>query len=271
MKKMLLFLRYDGTNYHGWQVQPDAVTIQQKVQDAIEKVTGVRAGVSGCSRTDAGVHARMYACAFETESKITAFKFPLALNAYLPRDIVVYKCSEVPLDFHPRYHAVAKKYCYRFLADRHSNPFWDRYTHQVYVKMDVDKMNEASKLFIGTHDFSAFCSVKSDKDDNTRTIFESEVVVSDAIYNSGEIISFNVKGDGFLYNMVRIMAGTLLEVGKSNIQSVDIASIIEKRNRENAGKTLPAKGLMLDEVFYDINYWTDKYNVNGGLFFGKKE
>lgn len=153
MARLLLALRYLGTRYHGWQVQPNAPTIQETVQDAVESVTGVRSGVTGCSRTDAGVHAEMYCCAFDTESRLRGREMVKALNARLPRDIAVYGCREVPETFHPRYAASGKRYVYRFWNAPERNPFWEERACQVRRPLEVERMDAAARDFLGTHDF----------------------------------------------------------------------------------------------------------------------
>ena len=245
MARIKLTLRYDGTAYHGWQVQPNAVTVQQVLQDAIERITGVRSGVTGCSRTDAGVHAKMFCCAFDTASALRGDKLCNALNAVLPRDVSVYDATEVPDAFHPRYDAKGKRYCYQIYNGRHRDPFYDGYAVHVNRPLDDEALDRAAKAFLGTHDFAAFCASGSSVEDTVRTVTQADVV------RKGDLVCFYVAADGFLYNMVRIMAGTLLDTASGRIDPETIGDIVASADRDRAGVTAPACGLFLDEVFYE--------------------
>lgn len=245
MRRLLLTLRYDGTAYHGWQVQPNAITVQQTLQDAIEAVTGVRSGVIGCSRTDTGVHAEMFCCTFDTESKISENRFPAALNMHLPEDIGVYECREVPRDFHPRYMAKGKRYTYRVWNAYTRNPFVDRYVTRNTLSLDAQWLHTIAQQFIGTHDFSAFCSAGADTEDHIRT------VASFSVKREGEMVLFTVEANGFLYNMVRIMVGTLLDIAAGRLPAETIALALETGDRQKAGATAPAAGLCLEKVLYE--------------------
>ncbi len=247
MRRLLLTLRYDGTGYHGWQVQPRVMTVQQALQDAIQAVTGVRAGVIGCSRTDAGVHADMFCCTFDTESRIPVERFPLALNQHLPADIAVYRCEEVASDFHPRYQARGKRYRYHIWNDHCRNPFWDRYALRRTGHLDEEMLNKAAKAFVGTHDFAAFCAAGADTaaDDTVRTVQMAQV------QRQGDLLTFTVEADGFLYNMVRIMVGTLLDIAAGVRPSDAIETALNTKKREDAGFTAPALGLFLERVYYE--------------------
>ena len=244
MARLLLALRYLGTRYHGWQVQPNAPTIQETVQDAVESITGVRSGVTGCSRTDAGVHAEMYCCAFDTESRLRGREMVKALNARLPRDIAVYGCREVPADFHPRYMAAGKRYVYRIWNAPARNPFWQGYALHRQRRLDERRMDEAAAAYCGTHDFTAFCSAGSAVEDRVRTVRRC------GVSRQGDLVTFTVEADGFLYNMVRIMVGTLLDMDAGRIPWDALPAILLSRDRDRAGATAPACGLYLDEVFY---------------------
>lgn len=244
MRRLLLTLRYDGTAYHGWQVQPNAATVQETLQDAIEALTGTRAGVIGCSRTDTGVHADMFCCTFDTETAIAVERIPLALNMHLPEDIAVYACKEVAHDFHPRYAACGKRYTYRVWNTHCRNPFWDRYAVRHTVMLDAEKLNRFAQDFVGTHDFSAFCAAGADTTDAVRTVTAFEV------RRAGDLVTFSVQANGFLYNMVRIMVGTLLDMAAGRLPEDAILTALEKKDRSFAGATAPAKGLRLEEVFY---------------------
>ena len=246
MARILLTLRYDGTAYHGWQVQPNGVTVQQTLQDAIEKVTGVRSGVIGCSRTDAGVHADMFCCTFDTASGLRGDKLCSALNYHLPKDVAVYAARQVAEDFHPRYAARGKRYIYRIWNGPQRHPVYDRYAIHQKRPLDVDKMHRAAQDYVGRHDFAAFCGADSDVQGSTeRTIHACSVT------RQGELVAFIVEGDGFLYNMVRIMAGTLLEIEAGRLPEGCIPGILASRDRSRAGQTAPARALCLAEVFYD--------------------
>ena len=247
MRRLLLTLRYDGTHYHGWQVQPGVVTVQQVLQDAIQSVTGVRAGVIGCSRTDSGVHANMFCCTFDTESAVPIERMPLALNQHLPSDVAVYRCEEVALDFHPRYLAQGKRYCYHIWNDPCRNPFWDRYALRRTGRLNEQLLNRAAAAFVGTHDFAAFCAAGADTaaEDTVRTVSKAEVK------RDGKLVTFTVEADGFLYNMVRIMVGTLLDIAAGALPPDAIETALETGRREDAGFTAPALGLFLEKVYYE--------------------
>lgn len=245
MQRLLLTLRYDGTAYHGWQVQPNGVTVQERLQDAIEAVTGVRSGVIGCSRTDAGVHADGFCCTFDTESALRGDKMIGALNANLPDTIAVYRCVETADDFHPRYASRGKRYVYRVWNAPYRNPFWEPYAvHQRRV-LDEQTLHQAAQRFIGTHDFAAFCASGSSVTDTVRTVTDFSVE------RNGDMVTFSVTANGFLYNMVRIMVGTLLDIAFGKLTPDSITQALEQQQRQLAGATAPAKGLCLQEVYYD--------------------
>lgn len=252
MRNLLITLRFDGQAYHGWQVQPNGVTVQQRVQDAVEAVTGVRSAVTGCSRTDAGVHAMMYCCNFRTEHTIPAERLTYALNAHLPRDIAVYGCQEVPLEFHARYDCKGKEYVYRIWNSRVRNPFWEgRALHYPYA-IDVAYLNRQAQDFVGRHDFSAFCAAGGSVEDHVRTVRAARVE------RRGEIVSFHVEADGFLYHMVRIMAGTLLSLEQGKLCSGAIPELLGGLDRSGAGITAPSQGLYLNRVFYEAAGWPEE-------------
>ncbi len=254
MRNIILHLAFDGTNYHGWQVQNNAVTVQQTVQNAIEKVFGLRYPLTGCSRTDAGVHANDYVCNFFTDRALDCEAIKRALNANLPKDIAVTACRETDEGFHVRYCATGKEYVYKIWNAPVRNPFCLGYTLFYPRKLDTDLLDEAAGKFCGTFDFAAFQSINAESrhrpskgeplSDTVRTIFESQVT------RDGDMVEFRVHGDGFLYNMVRIMTGTLLFVAQGKISPCDIGDIIASRDRHSAGPTAPACGLYLNRVFY---------------------
>lgn len=245
MPRILLTLRYDGTAYHGWQVQPNARTVQETLQDAIEAVTGIRAGVIGCSRTDAGVHADMFCCTFDTDSPLRGNKLASALNFHLPPDVAVYSATEVASDFHPRYDARGKRYVYRIWNGAQRHPIYARYALHRNRPLDVAQLDAAAKAYVGTHDFAAFCAAGSDVQDTVRTVRHASVE------RQGDMVLFTVEADGFLYNMVRIMVGTLLDVADGRIDTDRLDAIIDSGDRSQAGATAPAVGLCLQRVFYE--------------------
>ena len=244
MRHLMLILQYRGTNYCGFQVQPNGVSVAQVVQDAIETVFKRRWPVKGCSRTDAGVHANHFVLAFFTDAPIPCDAVVRALNIHLPPDVAVLDCREVPEGFHPRYDCTGKRYLYQIWNSPVKNPFLTDLALYHKYRLDLPRMQQAADRFVGTHDFSAFCSAGSTVQDTVRTITEASIA------RSGEMVAISVTGSGFLYNMVRIMVGTLLEVGVGAILPEEISGIIESRDRSRAGATAPPHGLYLDMVFY---------------------
>lgn len=246
MRNLALTIRYVGTNYHGFQVQKNAVTVCQTLQDALEKVIGERCDVKGCSRTDAGVHANKFVLSIKTENTIICKGLVFALNAVLPDDIAVVGCYEEEAEFHARYSCKGKRYIYKIYNSRLPDPFIHNRSYRYPVPLDVDTMNTAAASFIGIHDFSAFCTLDNYNKDKSkiRTIYDCSVKKED------DLITISVTGDGFLYNMVRILCGTLIYVGAGKIEPNNIPEIIKKGDRTLAGPTLPPQGLYLDEVYY---------------------
>lgn len=244
MRNLLLTLSFDGTSYCGWQIQPNGETVQQRIQDACSIINGEATNVTGCSRTDSGVHANNFCCTFKTQKDISCEKFIYALNGNLPDDIAVKSCREVSESFHPRYDCTKKEYTYRIYNSRLKDPFEYKYSLQYKRPIDENLLDEAAKKFIGTYDFKGFCSAGSSVDSTVRTIYNADVK------RYGDMIVFSVCGNGFLYNMVRIMTGTLLAVAENKISKDDIVNIILSGDRNNAGITAPAKGLFLNKVYY---------------------
>lgn len=244
MTRLLLTLRYNGAAFHGWQVQPNAVTVQEVLQDAIEKLAGVRSGVIGCSRTDAGVSAEMFCCSFDTDFPLRGEKLCAALNAHLPREIAVYDVREVAPDFHPRYNARGKRYVYRIWNGRQRHPLWEGRAWHINRPLDEEAMNATASLLVGRHDFAAFCSAGSSVEDTVRTVSRAEVT------REGDLITFTVEADGFLYNMVRIFIGTLVDVAEGRLTATELQEALRTGNRELAGRTAPPDGLILQQVFY---------------------
>ena len=245
MRNLMLTLRYRGTNYHGFQVQKNGITVCQVVQDAVEKVFGSRLDVKGCSRTDAGVHANAFVLTLRTQSPIPCDRVIQAMNVHLPGDVAVRDCREAPEDFHPRYSCTGKRYLYQFHNSRVRDPFLENLALLVRTPLQEDVMGRAAEALVGTHDFSAFCAAGGSVEDKVRTIRECRVT------RQGELVTLSVTGDGFLYHMVRIMAGTLLEVSAGRIAPEELPEILSSRDRSRAGPTAPPWGLYLDEVFYD--------------------
>lgn len=244
MRNLLLTLSYDGSNYHGWQVQKNAPTVQQTLCDAWEKISGKRENITGCSRTDSGVHANMFCCSLKTDSGFEEGSVIRALNAGLPFDIAVSECRETPEDFHPRYSCVSKQYIYKIWNAPVRNPFLTKHALHYKYELDEELLNAEAARFIGQHDFSSFCASGSSVEDNTRNLMAASVS------RSGNEVIFSFEANGFLYNMVRIMAGTLLEIAQGKIERESIAEIIQSKNRKNAGATAPAHALYLNRVNY---------------------
>lgn len=246
MRNFLLTIRFLGTPYVGWQVQKNGISVMEKVQDAIEKVTGVRSDVKGCSRTDSGVHANMYCLSFKTESTIPTEKLPIALNRKLPDAITVMSCEEKTMDFHARYNCLGKEYLYKIHCSRFRDPFLHQLVLEYPRPLNVRAMQAACVHFEGTHDFRSFCSIRTDQEDTTRTLWWVKVE------KNGEMLEVRVAGDGFLFNMVRIIIGTLLWVGSGVLSPEDVLRIRESKERDYAGMTAQAYGLYLNRVFYNF-------------------
>lgn len=265
MRRIMLTVAYDGTNYHGWQLQDNGDTIEEELIRAIERVTGVcgdAVTLIGGSRTDAGVHALCNVAVFDTESRIPGEKFSYALNAHLPEDIRVVKSEEVAADFHPRKMDTVKTYEYRIYNAEFPLPTKRLYSHFSYTVYDIEKMRQAAKYIEGEHDFTSFCTVGAQVDSKVRTVYSCEVITEGNVGKNaeenteqksrqnagkkpGQDIIIRVAGNGFLYNMVRIIAGTLMEVGRGQIDANDIPAIIDAKDRSKAGPTAPACGLTL--------------------------
>ncbi|MEQ8196558.1 MAG: tRNA pseudouridine(38-40) synthase TruA [Clostridiaceae bacterium] len=244
MKNVRLLIEYDGTEFYGWQKQKSERTVCETIESVIREVTGEETKLIGCSRTDSGVHARGFVAAFKTESSIPSERFQYAINARLPEDVVILSSEEVPLEFHPRFQAKGKTYCYIIFNRRSPIAIGRNYNCLVKEKLNTEKMKEACRYFEGTHDFKAFMSSGSSVKTTVRTIWNISVEkVSDEI-------KIYVTGDGFLYNMVRIIAGTLLMVGEEKISPEFIIEIIKSGDRNKAGKCMPSSGLYLEKVFY---------------------
>lgn len=239
MRRIMLTVAYDGTAYNGWQVQPNGITIEGELNRALKELLGEDISVIGASRTDAGVHALCNMAVFDTESRILPEKIAPALNARLPEDIRVQRSVEVAPDFHPRRCNTKKTYEYRIYMGKYENPIGRQYAHFVYVPLDVEKMEKAAGYLVGEHDFKSFCVAKAQVLTTVRTLYGIE------IKKEGNYLTIRVSGSGFLFNMVRIIAGTLLEVGKGKLAPEQVKEILEAKDRQAAGPTAPARGLTL--------------------------
>lgn len=244
MRRIRLIVSYDGTNYCGWQKQPNGITIEEVLNNAISKLTGEEIEITGASRTDSGVHAYGNVAVFDTNARMATDKFAFAINQRLPDDIRIQYSDEVEAGWHPRKNDCIKTYTYRILNRKIDIPTERLYAHFCYFNLDVEKMREASGYFIGTHDFTSFCSQKSQASSPVRTIFSLEVLQDE------DMITVVIRGDGFLYNMIRIIAGTLIKVGMGVYPPSHIQEIMKAKNRKLAGQTMPAKGLTLVEIEY---------------------
>jgi len=243
-----LKLSYLGTNYSGWQLQNNVPTIQGEIQKAVEKIFCMPFAVNGCSRTDAGVHALEYVCAFKDAPDFDIKKLPVALNTYLPYDISVLDAVEVPYDFHPRYSVVKKEYIYRIYNSKIRNPFI--YGREHIYKHHINEIicNSLANECVGTYDFASFMASGSSITDTVRTIYSFDV------FREGNSIVFKVCGNGFLYNMVRIMVGTVIDSFEGKIK-IPMKELILAKDRKLAGQTMPACGLYLNKTFYDREYF----------------
>ncbi|MBQ6442179.1 MAG: tRNA pseudouridine(38-40) synthase TruA [Lachnospiraceae bacterium] len=244
MKRILLIVAYDGTEYCGWQIQPNGVTIEAVLNRELTRLLGEEIKVIGASRTDAGVHAMGNVCVFDTDTRIPPEKISYALNQSLPEDIVVQQSKEVAADFHPRKCESRKTYEYRILNRAMRDPNCRRNTYFYHWELDTDAMQEAASYLVGEHDFQSFCSPATEAETTVRTIYALTVE------KEGDLITIRITGNGFLYNMVRIIAGTLLEVGNGKRKPEEIAEILEKKDRSATGPTAPACGLTLMEIAF---------------------
>ncbi len=246
MRNLLLTISYDGSAYHGWQVQNNALTVQQVFQEAAARVLGSCSDLKGCSRTDTGVHARMFCISMKTEHTIPCPRLVDALNHFLPADIAVQSCREVPESFHARYSCKGKEYEYRIWNARVRDPFLRQRAYHYYYPLDLERMNQAAAFFVGSHDFSGFCTSDSRERENmVRTLTKSQW------RREGQMVLYTVAGDGFLYNMVRILVGTMLYVSQGKLQPQDMPRLLTSGDRTLAGPTAPPQGLYLNQVFYE--------------------
>ena len=245
MKRVKLIVAYDGTAYCGWQVQNNGETIESVLNRHLSALTGELITVTGASRTDSGVHALGNVAVFDTESRIPAEKFSFALNARLPQDIRIQDSCEVPLDFHPRRCVSTKTYEYRILNRQFELPLERNTAYFFFKELDLDKMRQAASYLVGEHDFKSFCSVHTQALSTVRTIYSIDVE------KEGDLILIRVKGNGFLYNMVRIIAGTLIQAGIGEFEAEHVKYMLEALDRQAASRTAPARGLRLVEIQYE--------------------
>lgn len=246
LKRILFTIAYDGSDFFGWQKQPDENirTVQGEFEKALGRFFKKNVECIGASRTDRGVHAMGQRAVIDIDTTVPTEKFPLALHSFLPEDISVVKAEDVSEEFHPRYDCVKKTYQYKIYNGKYRNPICRKYSEYCHVFLDEKKMNEVSKTFIGTHDFKAFAASGNSSKTTVRTIFDIDVK------REGEFVVITVTGDGFLYNMIRIMAGTLMLAGTGKLDFDGLLKIIESRDRTKAGKTAGPNGLTLMEINY---------------------
>ncbi len=245
MRNICLTIQYDGTGLHGWQRQNDAMTIQQLMEDAVLALTGENVHIVGCGRTDAGVHALAYVCNFHTQASIPDESFPAAMNTKLPACVRVISANTVVDAFHAQFDVVRKRYIYKIQTAKIPNVFLSPYTWHCPYVLDIGKMQIAASHFIGEHNFEAFCASGATVTSFVRTIYALSVTK-----DADGVITIDVCGNGFLYNMVRIIAGTLVSVGSGKINAEDIPQIIESRDRTRAGMTAPPHGLYMAGTEY---------------------
>jgi len=243
-RNLLLKIQYDGTNYHGYQIQPEAMTVQKVIEDSLSSITKEQVKINGCSRTDAGVHAVEYACSFNTSFPIPAERLPIVLNGRFPKDIKALSCEEMPQEFHARFDTKAKTY--RYVINTQSDPdvFGRNYEWQLKKELDIDKMKQAAECFIGEKDFSSFMTSGTEVATAVRTVYSLEVV------DKSPKVEIYIRANGYLYNMVRIITGTLVNVGLGKYDSEYVNEIFKAKNRNLAGPTAPAQGLALFKVEY---------------------
>ena len=256
MKRVRMVVAYDGTAYRGWQLQPNGITIEQVLNRELTALLKEPISVIGASRTDSGVHARGNVAVFDTENRMPADKICFALNQRLPEDIRVQSSEEVPADWHPRKANCTKTYEYKVLNRKISMPLERLYAHFCYFNLDLDKMREAAAYLVGEHDFKSFCTVRTQAEETVRTIYSLDITKQD------DMITIRISGSGFLYNMVRIIAGTLLQVGMGAYLPEHVEEILDARDRQAAGRTAPARGLTLVSMEYqqELPDWHHREN-----------
>lgn len=247
LRNILITISYDGSRFHGWQIQQNAETVQQVFQDALYSVVGAKPDIKACSRTDSGVHAEMFCISTVIAHPIPCSRLVSAINSRLPKSVAVLDARQVPMEFHARYNALGKRYVYKVLNRPLRDPFYDGRALHYRYNLDTELLNKAARDFVGTHDFTSFCTLdKREKGDFVRTVSDFSVV------RRGDIVEFSVEGNGFLYNMVRIMVGTLIYINENKLAPDSIPKILAARSRAAAGPTAPPQGLYLNKVIYDL-------------------
>ncbi|SCZ09029.1 tRNA pseudouridine(38-40) synthase TruA [Alkaliphilus peptidifermentans] len=246
MRNIMIEIEYDGTQFCGWQIQPNGRTVQGEIKKALHTLTGNQIKIDGAGRTDAGVHARGQVANFFMDLAIPIGKIPMALNSLLPEDVSIVNAVEMPQDFHARYSAIGKRYSYLIYLNSVRSPLMRNYGQHVSYKIDIDKMKDASKVLLGTHDFKGFMASGSKIINTVRRIDEIDF----NIHEKNLEIAF--EGNGFLYNMVRIIVGALIELGRGKISKEHIILALQSGNRKLLGPTAPPQGLYLDKVFYPL-------------------
>ena len=244
MRRIKLIVAYDGTDYCGWQIQPNGITVEEVLNRKLSELTGENITVIGASRTDSGVHAQGNVAVFDSDTTIPPERVAYALNRKLPEDIVVIRSEEVPGDWHPRYQETVKTYQYHILNREMPDPIRRRDTYFVSYPLDLEAMRCAAAYLKGEHDFRSFCNVHTEVQDTVRTIYDLDII------REGDLITIRIRGNGFLYNMVRIIAGTLVRVGRGFYRPDQVREILEKRERTEAGVTAPPQGLVLVKIDY---------------------
>lgn len=264
MRRIKLTVAYDGTRYSGWQIQPNAPTVEAVLDAAIMKLTGEMVHVTGASRTDAGVHALGNVAVFDTAATIPGARWAYALNRYLPEDVSIVESREVRADFHPRHCDTVKTYEYQIINTPFPVPQFRNYAWHVAPPLDTEKMHCAAQCLVGEHDFKSFCCVRTQVESTVRTIYAISVeaaqfpaggglpvsALAEGTENVSQRIIIRVQGNGFLYNMVRIIAGTLMQVGKGQLTESDVAGMLARKDRCSAGQTAPPQGLTLMKIAY---------------------
>lgn len=245
MKRFKMIVAYDGTNYNGFARQPNGVTIQETLEEAISKIVQHEVRTLGAGRTDQGVHAKGQCVTFDSETKVPAEKLAKAINSQLPLDISVKSVEEASMNFQPRFGAKRKTYRYQILNAQVRDPFLYKYSLQYPYKLDIELMQEAANEMVGKHDFACFCSAGSSVKDTVREIYSID------IRKHEDLVTVDICGNGFLYNMVRIIIGTLLRVNEGKLSTGDIKKIINGRDRQKAGPTVPPQGLTMLEIIYE--------------------
>lgn len=245
MKRVKLTVAYDGTNYCGWQTQPNGLAVQEVLEKHLSELLAEPVHIMGASRTDSGVHALGNVAVFDTDARMPADRISYALNTRLPEDIRIQESCEVPADFHPRFAKTAKTYEYRILNRRFPDPTKRLYSFFYYYPLDVELMKKGAAYLVGEHDFKSFCTEKPDVDSTVREIYSLDVE------KEGDMIIFRVRGNGFLYHMIRIIVGTLIRVGSGYYPPEQVKEILEAKDRTRAGETARPEGLTLVKIEYE--------------------